>query len=64
MKAKTSVDSPYLTIEEAARYLRLDNSRTLETWAGKGLVQYYRLVGKKLFSRDLLDRFVQTRLQK
>ena len=57
-------DTPYMTIEEAAKYLRLENPKTLETWAGKGLVQYYSLASKKLFSADLLDRFIQTRLKK
>ncbi|MCH8854454.1 MAG: helix-turn-helix domain-containing protein [Planctomycetes bacterium] len=57
-------DTPYMTIDEAAKYLRLQNPKTLETWASKGLIQYYSLAGKKLFSADLLDRFVQTRLKK
>ena len=34
----TKVDTPYMTIHEAAKYLRLENPKTLETWAGKGKV--------------------------
>ena len=64
MSDEARVDTPYMTIAEAAKYLRLESAKTLETWAGKGLVQYYSLAGKKLFSADLLDRFVQTRLKK
>ena len=64
MSDETKVDTPYMTIEEAAAYLRLENPKTLETWAGKGLVQYYSLAGRKLFSADLLDRFIMTRIKK
>lgn len=56
--------TPYLTMQEAAEYLRLKSCKTLKTWADKGLVQYYSLAGQRLFSRDLLDKFVQTRLKK
>ncbi|MCH8970296.1 MAG: helix-turn-helix domain-containing protein [Planctomycetes bacterium] len=64
MSDEGRLDTPYMTIEEAAKYLRLKNPNTLETWAGKGLVQYYSLAGKKLFSADLLDRFIMTRIKK
>lgn len=56
-------DSPYMTIAEATDYLRLPSEQTLENWCAKGLVEYYLLAGQKLFSADLLDRFVQTRLK-
>lgn len=57
------VDTPYMTVEQAAEYLKLDRANTLEIWAQRGLIQYYSLAGKKLFSADLLDRFVQGRLK-
>ena len=64
MSDEARLNTPYMTINEAAKYLRLENPKTLETWSGKGLVQYYSLAGRKLFSADLLDRFIQTRLKK
>lgn len=61
---KAKVESPYMDLEQAAEYLRLASAKTLNTWAKRGFVEYYSLAGRKLFSAELLDRFVQTRLKK
>jgi len=55
-----SSESPWLTLQEAADYVRL-NKRTLANYVGKGLVPVHiSLVGGKRFKKDELDSWIST----
>ena len=63
-KEPDGICSPYLTIQEAAKYLRIDDPKTLERWAKDGEIGFYLLGGKRIFTTDLLDAFIMNRQRK
>jgi excisionase family DNA binding protein len=54
-------ESPYMTLEEAAAYIH-QKPETLERWAKDGFMDYYKTPGGKVFTADMLDRFMAQRL--
>ncbi len=49
----------YWNIEEAAAYLGKMNPETLRRWCREGRVRYRRAGRLYLFSKEILDRFVE-----
>ena len=61
MTTTVEVESPYLTTEEAARYLRLGVS-TLNQWRGKGQGPPFLRAGKKvMYLLADLDAWMESR---
>ena len=49
--------SPFLTLEEAAGYLRV-NPKVLQRWAVKGRIRGGKAGNRWRFRKEILDRFV------
>ena len=50
----------YLTVEEAADYLRVQPD-TLRRWQKEGKIDYYKMPNGPLFSHAFLDKFMAQR---
>ena len=57
------VSSPYMTLEEAAQYLRLPESSTLLRWAQDREIDYIMYADQYIFSAEILDRFATSRMK-
>ena len=55
-----NIPSPYLTMKEAAAYLRI-NPVTLNRWTLAQKISFGRVGLKKVFMREQLDNFVGKR---
>ena len=57
------IQSPYLTMTEAAAYLRMENLRRADNnigrWLREGRLRGYKRRGKWLFRREDLDSFLE-----
>lgn len=56
--AAAAAQSPWLTVKEAAEYLRCNRNR-IDKLTSKGVLQRYREGGRVLLRRDELDAFVR-----
>lgn len=52
--------SPWMTLEEAGRYLKL-STETLKNYTYRGVIPYYKqpLTGTKRFHKDELDAWIK-----
>jgi excisionase family DNA binding protein len=57
-QTQAKIESPWMTVEEAASYLRLKVS-TIYSYLHKRVLKHYKLRGRRIyFKKEDLDRFV------
>ena len=54
------IQSPWLTAEEAYKYLRLPSRKALYERVSRGLVPHHRDGGRLLFDRNEMDEAIRT----
>ena len=57
-QTQTKIESPWMTVEEAASYLRLQVS-TIYSYLHKRVLKHYKLRGRRIyFKKEDLDNFI------
>jgi hypothetical protein len=58
-RGRIPLDSPYLTPEEAARYLRFQHTRAFNDWVSRNGVPRVKRGRTALFERKILEAFIR-----
>ena len=58
-KVREVIDSPWLTVIEAQKYIGMGNSNTQQEWRDSGQLPFYVIKRTILYKKSEIDKFIE-----